>query len=63
MPEKTVHSVPCPIADCSGQVKIPDSLQAGEYSCPCYQTRLRLGWAVYLQEGRKPYLSALEKQS
>lgn len=58
------HTVACPAAGCQGQVKIPDTLPAGEYICPCHTVRLSLSWATYLAQGvpqgRKPYLCLAE---
>lgn len=36
----------CPHPECGGRIRIPFSLPAGDYACPCGATELSVTWST-----------------
>lgn len=59
--QSTVHKIKCPHPECQGLLSVRDNMPSGEYQCICHGCTVKLSWATYLQEGRKPYLTLVTK--
>lgn len=57
MGEPAIYEAACPHPDCEATLKVNGALPEGEYDCKCKGCKVRLGWATYMQGGRKPYLT------
>jgi hypothetical protein len=62
MPEVKRHEVACPDDRCTGVLRVPDDLPAGEHHCICHARRLALTWEATGAGGRRPKLSCSRQQ-
>lgn len=58
----TYHECPCPHPECNATIKVRGNVQSGTYQCLCHACTVKLTWATYLNEGRKPYLTLVENK-
>lgn len=57
-----VFEVKCPPPSCEGTLRIRPTLPGGEHACICRACTVRVGWADYLQGGRRPYVTLVQPQ-
>lgn len=53
----------CPHSDCDATLHVRPHVPAGDYPCICKGCTVRLTWAFYLQDGNKPRLALVEKET